>query len=80
MLGAALLMSVQTPLAAWYVNAGSVAPLEYVASWRLGVGLALLTAYRLLRSRDSVHPGWRAFVDWRFWQAAGSFADVGLSA
>ena len=37
-LGAALLLSVQTPLAAWYVNAGSVVPLEYGASWRLGVG------------------------------------------
>ena len=31
------------------------------ASWRLGVGLALSTAYRLLRPRDAVHPGWRAF-------------------
>ena len=79
-MGGVLLLSAQTPLAAWYVNAGSVAPLEYGASWRLGVGLALLTAYRLLRSRGMAHPGWRAFVDWRFWLAAGSFADVGLSA
>ena len=77
---AALFLSVQTPLATWYANAGSVAPLEYGASWRFGVGLALLTAYRLLRTRDSVHPGWGAFVDWRFWLAAVSFADIGLSA
>ena len=78
-LGAALLLSVQTPLAAWYVNAGWVAPLEYVASWRLGVGLALLTAYQLLRPRELAHPRWQPFADWRFWLAAVSFADVGLS-
>ena len=79
-LAGALLLSAQTPLAAWYVNAGSVVPLEYGASWRLGVGLAVLTAYRLLRPWDSVHPGWRAFVYWRFWLSAVSFVDVGLSA
>ena len=46
----------------------------------MGVGLALLTAYRLLRPRDAVHPGWRAFWDWRLWLAAVSYLDVGLSA
>ena len=49
-----------------------------VASWRLGV--ALLTAFGLLRPRDLPHPGWRSFADWQFWLAAGSFMNVGLSA
>ena len=39
-----------------------------------------MTAYRLLRPWNFVHPGWRAFVDWRFWLAGGSFVDIGLSA
>ena len=78
--GAALLVSLQTPLAAWYVTVGEAGPAGYAASWRLGVGLALLAAFGLLRPLDLPHPGWRAFVDWRFRLAAGSFLDVGLSA
>ena len=77
---AALLASLQTPLAAWYVGGNAVGPVGYVASWRLGVGVALLTAYWMLRSKGVRHPGWRASSDWRFWLAAGSFLDVGLSA
>lgn len=78
--GAALLVSLQTPLAAWYVNDGVAGPVGYAASWRLGVGLSLLMAFLLLRPRGLPHPGWRPFADWRFWLAAGSFLDVGLSA
>ena len=79
-LGAALLLSLHTPLTAWCLDAWSVTPVEYAGSWRLGVAMALLTAYRLLRPRGLAHPGWRAFADWRFGLAGVSLLDVGLSA